>query len=101
MNYDFFGFPNRYGLHEPIDIAEFDKSGAYRIPTNAVALQILLIGAGGGAGGVTVNAGRGGNGGLYGGGGGGGGCQGTQGSVLTSGAGGNGAQGIVIVTTYF
>jgi len=58
-------------------------------------------GAGGGAGGVTVNAGRGGTGGLYGGGGGGGGCQGTQGSVLTSGAGGNGAQGIVIVTTYF
>jgi hypothetical protein len=58
-------------------------------------------GAGGGAGGVAVNAGRGGNGGLYGGGGGGGGCQGTQGSVLTSGAGGNGAQGIVIVTTYF
>jgi hypothetical protein len=58
-------------------------------------------GAGGGAGGVTVNAGRGGNGGLYGGGGGGGGCQGTQGSVLTSGAGGNGAQGIIIVTTYF
>jgi len=58
-------------------------------------------GAGGGAGGVTVNAGMGGNGGLYGGGGGGGGCQGTQGSVLTSGAGGNGAQGIVIVTTYF
>lgn len=55
-------------------------------------------GAGGGSS-VTGNAGNGGNGGLYGGGGGGGGA--ALDGVGNSGAGGNGAQGIVIVTTYF
>ena len=47
----------------------------------------------------------GGAGGLYGGGGGGGGCcgwyPGTSGQTYSSGAGGTGANGIVIVTTYF
>jgi hypothetical protein len=62
-------------------------------------------GAGGGAGNATGNGGAGGTGGLYGGGGGGGGCcgwyPGTSGLTYSSGAGGNGANGIVIVTTYF
>jgi len=54
-------------------------------------------GGGGGTSSVTANAMAGGNGGNYGGGGGGGGA--SQG--FSSGAGGNGANGIVIVTTYF
>jgi hypothetical protein len=64
-------------------------------------------GGSGGAGAATKNAGPGGSGGLYGGGGGGGGCcgwypgSGTPAQTYSSGAGGNGAQGIVIITTYF
>jgi hypothetical protein len=57
---------------------------------------------GGGAGGassITGNAGNGGTGGLYGGGGGGGGAALVD--IGNSGAGGNGAPGIVVVTTYF
>ena len=54
-------------------------------------------GGGGGSSSKTENAMNGGNGGNYGGGGGGGG--GSQG--FNSGAGGNGAPGIVVVTTYF
>jgi len=64
-------------------------------------------GGAGGAGNATGNGGAGGNGGLYGGGGGGGGCcgwypgSGTPAQTYSSGAGGTGANGIVIVTTYF
>lgn len=62
-------------------------------------------GGAGGAGHATGNGGNGGNGGLYGGGGGGGGCcgwyPGTSGLTYSSGKGGDGAQGVVVVTTYF
>lgn len=54
---------------------------------------------GGGASSITGNAGAGGSGGLYGGAGGGGGA--ALDNVGNSGAGGAGADGIVIVTTYF
>lgn len=54
-------------------------------------------GGGGGNASKTAAAMSGGNGGFYGGGGGGGGA----GQAFASGAGGNGAQGIVVVTTYF
>ena len=56
-------------------------------------------GAGGGSSTSVANGGNGGAGGLYGGGGGGGGA--GLDAVNNSGAGGNGAPGIVIVTTYF
>ena len=66
-----------------------------------VAAGFAASGSAGGGGGssVTGNAGNGGNGGLYGGAGGGGGA--GLDSVGNSGAGGNGADGIVVVTTYF
>lgn len=55
-------------------------------------------GGGGGASSSSGNAGNGGNGGLYGGGGGGGGaCK----LGFSSGAGGSGANGVIVVTTYF
>lgn len=56
-------------------------------------------GGGGGASSTTGNGGNGGNGGIYGAGGGGGGA--ALNDVGNSGAGGSGAQGIVVVTTYF
>ena len=67
----------------------------------SVTVGFAASGSAGGGGGssVTGNAGNGGNGGLYGGAGGGGGA--ALDNVGNSGAGGNGAQGIVIVTTYF
>ena len=66
-------------------------------PTNTA---IPASGGGGGGSSVTAtNGGAGGAGGLYGGGGGGGGA--GLDSVNNSGAGGAGANGIVIVTTYF
>lgn len=55
-------------------------------------------GGGGGASNKAGNGGRGGSGGLYGGGGGGGGACAFG---YSSGAGGNGANGVVVVTTYF
>ena len=75
---------------------------------NGLSLNTIIAAGGGGAGGAgnaTGNAGAGGNGGVYGGGGGGGGCcgwiPGTSGLTYSSGKGGDGANGIVIITTYF
>jgi hypothetical protein len=66
----------------------------FSVPTN---LPYGGSGGGGGNASKTTTAMSGGNGGLYGAGGGGGGA----GQGFASGAGGNGAQGIVVVTTYF
>lgn len=62
--------------------------------------SIVHCGGGGAGGGSSLasNGGNGGNGGLYGGGGGGGGAVAFG---FTSGAGGSGANGIVVITTYF
>lgn len=68
---------------------------------NGASTGSLVHCGGGGAGGgssLSSNAGNGGNGGLYGGGGGGGGAVAFG---FTSGAGGTGANGIVVITTYF
>jgi hypothetical protein len=66
----------------------------FSVPTN---LPYGGSGGGGGNASKTAAAMSGGNGGLYGAGGGGGGA----GQGFASGAGGNGAQGIVVITTYF
>ena len=68
-------------------------------PNVTVGFAVSGSAGGGGGSSVTGNAGNGGNGGLYGGAGGGGGA--GLDNVGNSGAGGNGAQGIIIVTTYF
>lgn len=68
---------------------------------NGVSLNSITHAGGGGAGGgsaIAGNGGNGGNGGLYGGGGGGGGAVAFG---YTSGAGGTGANGIVVVVTFF
>lgn len=67
---------------------------------SVTAGSALCSGGGGGGGSAfTGNGGNGGNGGIYGGGGGGGGA--ALDGVSSSGKGGDGANGIVIVTTYF
>jgi uncharacterized membrane protein YgcG len=67
--------------------------------TSSSCLAHAPVGGGGGGGSNTSgNGGNGGNGGLYGGGGGGGGCCAFG---YQAGSGGNGAQGVVVVTTYF
>ncbi len=68
---------------------------------NGSSDTVTYMATGGGGGGASIigNAGAGGNGGLYGGGGGGGGA--ALDSVGDSGKGGDGAQGIIIVYTYF
>lgn len=68
-------------------------------PSVGTGLPLCSGGGGGGGSSFSANGGDGGNGGLYAGGGGGGGAA-VDGASF-SGKGGNGAQGIVIVTTYF
>lgn len=68
-------------------------------PSVGTGLPLCSGGGGGGGSSFSTNGGDGGNGGLYAGGGGGGGA--ALDGASFSGKGGNGAQGIVIVTTYF
>lgn len=75
------------------------SSNGSAAPDVTANLPLCSGGGGGGGSSFTANGGDGGNGGLYGGGGGGGGA--ALDGVTFSGKGGDGAQGIVIVTTYF
>lgn len=50
MNPGFFGFPTRASL-SALSVVEFDSSGTFVIPPQAVSITILAVGAGGGGGG--------------------------------------------------
>lgn len=73
MNQGIYGFPNTLATSGIISITDFDASGTYTIPSDAVEIEILLVGGGGGGGSGgrssgTSTANRGGGGGGSGGG---------------------------------